>query len=252
MDNLLYFILTDIVCLVSLIGFIILLTVHIAKKIKFGLKSYVLLILFIFGMYLFIPSRYMSLGFAYQNPELINKALKLSVNPYEKRLCYKYLSDIYTSDIFNQGIKDGNKAIEYLEKAINGEYKKYSGETLILAYGYSIKGDYNKTIELNNLLDNKKGASLLHVYLMQGDYRNALNATTSDCSFLIADLYKKLGNDKKSEICREKAQEIYDSKLKSFKTESERQKYIEYENNFKSVEAYRSWLNTQKKEYKFN
>jgi len=152
MDNLLYVLLTNVVIILSLICTIALIIIKIVKKKKFSLLSCLLLLIFIIGMYLFIPLRYTYLGFAYQNPEMLEKAINLSVNPYEKRLCNKYLAEIYADDIFHQNIKDGNKAINYMEKALKGEYKKYRGETTILAFWYSIKGDYKKITELNEIL----------------------------------------------------------------------------------------------------
>lgn len=91
MDSILYILLTGIAIFVSLIGFIILLTVHIVKKKPFSIFSYILLLIFIVGLYLYIPSRYTYLGSASQQPKFLEQAIKLSINPYEKRLSYYFL-----------------------------------------------------------------------------------------------------------------------------------------------------------------
>lgn len=255
MDNLLYFLLTNVISLLSLIVFSILITVHIVKKTGFKVLDYVICFFCIVGMYIYIPALFVSWGFNYQNVESLEKAKKLSVNPYEKRLCDKYLAEIYADDIFNQKIKDGNKAIDYMEKALKGEYKKYEGETIMLSYWYSIKGDYKKTEELNNILGRTKELSLRNIYIMNNEYKKAIDTfsekNTSTDNFLKADLYKKIGNIEKSKETLNLAQNAYNRQISVFKTKSDKMKYDEKTAKYKSVEAYKDWLNEQKKEFKF-
>lgn len=251
MDNILYILLTQAVCLISFVAFIVLITYHIAKKKAFKLGSYIVLIVCVVGMYLFVPSNLLYLGLAYQQPEYLEKAIKLSINPYEKRLAYKYISEAYADDILHQGIKDGNKAIEYMEKALKGEYKKYQGEATMLAYWYSIKGDYDKTIELNKVLGQTKGISLRNIYIMNNEYEKALetfsdNNKSIDC-FLKSALYREIGDNKKAEEAIKEAREGYDHIITSngeewIKVNAEK---------YKSIDAYKNWIRQQQKEYKF-
>lgn len=240
---------------VSFVIFIVLITYHIAKKKKFTLISYLILILSVFGMYLFIPSRYVYLGYAFNSPELFEKAIKFSINPYEKRLSYLYMSDIYNYDILHEGKKDGNKAIYCMEKALQGEYSKYSLETEKLAQMYAIKGDFDKTIELNKVLNRKQSLSLRYVYVLKDEYQNAINTFKKDNmstdNFLKAELYKKIGNYEEAKKAKKIAEQAYNSNIKSIKTEAKRLEYKEKINRYKTISAYKDWLKSQAIEYKF-
>lgn len=255
MDNLLYFLLTNITALLSLITLIVLITIHIVKKTGFKAFDYVAVLICFIGMYLYIPAKFVAWGFNYQNTECLEKALKLSINPYEKRLCNKYLAEIYAADIFNQRIKDGNKAIDYMEKALKGEYTKYEGETFMLARLYSIKGDVQKTKKLNEILGSTTGVSLRNIYIMNNEYQKAIDTFSeknkSTENFLKADLYKKIGNMEKSKEALKIAQDTYNSQISRYKQASDKMKYEENIAKYKSVEAYKSWLNSQKIEFKF-
>ncbi len=254
MDNILYLLLTNIAVFISLIGFVAISTAQIIKRKNLGIYAYILLFIFICGLYLFVPLRYTYLGFATQQAGLLKKAIKLSVNPYEKRLCNKYLSEIYANDIFNQGIKDGNKAIAYMEKALNGEYNKYKSETYMLAYWYSIKGDYQKTVELCNILKLENGLPLINVYILNDEYAKALAAfknNESSENFLKAALYKKIGNIKEATNAENIAKQAYDSQIKSIKEKSKQIEFEEQISKYKTIEAYKNWLEVQSKEFKF-
>lgn len=254
MDNLLYFLLTNITALLSLITLIVLITIHIVKKTGFKAFDYVAVLICFIGMYLYIPAKFVAWGFNYQNTECLEKALKLSINPYEKRLCNKYLAEIYAADIFNQRIKDGNKAIDYMEKALKGEYEKYVVETAMLAYWYSLKGDYKKTEDLNKNIKINAYA-LRNIYIMNNEYQKAIDTFSeknkSTENFLKADLYKKIGNMEKSKEALKIAQDTYNSQISRYKQTSDKMKYEENIAKYKSVEAYKSWLNSQKIEFKF-
>lgn len=255
MDNLLYFLLTNIVILVSLIGFIIILTVQIIKKKNLGVFIYIMLFVFACGLYLFIPSRYVYLGFATQQPDLLEKAIKFSINPYEKRLCNKYIAEIYANDIFHQGIKDGNKAIAYMEKALNHEYRKYRTESFMLSYWYSIKGDYQKTVYLCKILEVEKSLPLRNVYILNNEYSKALT-TFSDKNksvenFLKAALYKEIGNVTEAMRAENVAKLAYNSRMNNIKEKSKQIEFQEETNKYKTIEAYKNWLEEQAKEFKF-
>ncbi len=253
MDNLLYVLITQITCLLSFVVFIVLVIYHVVKKAPFKLGSYIVLVVCVVGMYLFVPSHLVYMGFAYQQPEKLEQAIKLSINPYEKRLAHVYMAEIYASDTLKQGIKDGNKAIEHMEKALKGEYTKpeYRLEVEMLAYWYSLKGDYKKTIELNNALGQTTGISLRSIYIMNNEYEKALetfsdNNKSIDC-FLKSALYREIGDNKKAEEAIKEAREGYDHIITSngeewIKVNAEK---------YKSVDAYKKWIRQQQKEYKF-
>ena len=255
MDNLYYTFIVGLTIFLSFTVFVILITIHIVKKMKFNFTSYFVLLFSIVGMYLFVPSRFLLIGYALQSPDLIEKSIKLSIIPYEKKLAYLYLSDIYNYDIFSQNLKNGEKAITYLEKAINYEYAKYPEETNKLAILYSIQGNYELTVTLNEILNQDKGFSLKNIYIKNNEYDKALktfySVDNNEEAFLKADLYKKTGNTEESTKTREKAQMIYESNLSNFNDEDKRLAYIDKVKKYKSVEAYKLWLNEQAKEYKF-
>lgn len=256
MDNLLYVLLTNVIIILSLICTIILITVHIEKKKKFSLLSYALLLIFIIGMYLFIPSRYVYLGFAFQSPDLLKKAINYSINPYEKRLCYLYLSETYSNYLNTELKKDGNKAIKYLEKALNGEYNKYRIETAKLALLYSIKGDYKKTIELNNILGHKQSLSLRNVYIMNGEYEKALETFSQNNksidNFLKAALYTELGKQEQAKQSEKIATQTYNNQINNIKESYKELEYKEKVDKYRTINSYKAWLIEQAKEYKFN
>ncbi len=255
MDNLLYSLLTNIVVFISLVGFVVILTMQFIKKKPLAVFIYVLLFIFICGLYLFIPSRYTYLGFMLQQPDLLKKAVKLSVNPYEKRLCRKYIAEIYANDIFNQGIKDGNKAIAYMEKALNGRYDKYQSEAFMLAYWYSVKGDYQKTTDICKVLKSSATLPLRNIYILNNEYNKALT-TFSDNNkgvenFLRSALYKKIGNNKEALRTENIAKKAYNSQMNAIKEKSKQMEFQEQSDKYKTVEAYKSWLEAQSKEFKF-
>ena len=253
MDNLLYVTITDKICLISLVGAIILTTVFITKRKATPIKI-AFFLLFLIGMYLFIPMKLTLLGFSYQNPSYLQKAIKLSINPYEKRLCYKYLAEIYADDIFYQDLRDGNKAIENMERALKGKYEKYPQEATLLAYWYSIKGDEKKVFEITQKLELKKGIALRNIYIMKDDYKSALETFSENNSienYLKADLYKKLGNPEASKKARETAQKTYNSNMEQMKSRAKRLEYKEEAEKYKSTEAYKSWIISKRQEYSF-
>ena len=254
MDNILYSLLTSIVVLISLIGFVAIITVQIIKRKNLGIFTYILLFIFICGLYLFIPFRYTYLGFSAQQPEFLKKAIKLSVNPNEKRLCYKYLSEIYANDVFNQGIKDGNKAIAYMEKALRGQYDKYKSESYMLAYWYSIKGDYKKTLELCNILKMENGLPLRNIYILNDEYDKAITTFKNNKSaenFLKAALFKKIGKGKEAINAQNVAEQAYNAQMKTIKEKSKQMEFEEQTSKYMTIEAYKNRLEAQAKELKF-
>ena len=51
-----------------------------------------------------------------------------------------------------------------MKKVKHVYHQKYPEETKTLAYWYSIKGDYNKTLELNKKIGETKSLSLKNIY----------------------------------------------------------------------------------------
>ena len=255
MDNLYYILYTNLAILLSLITFIVIVTIHIVKKKKPKIINYIMLFICTIGMYLFIPSRFLYLGYVFQSPELLKKAVKYSINPYEKRLSYLYMADIYEYDINHEGIKNGNFAIECLERALKGDYSKYRLETTKLAILYSIKGNYEKTIELNKILNHKHSLSLRNIYIINNEYEKAIqtfeDSDVSTDNFLKADLYRKIGNLKESKVCEITAEKTYKFQLNQYNKKSEQLAYIEKNKKYRTVEAYKDWLKEQAQEYKF-
>ena len=99
------------------------------------------------------------------------------------------------------------------------------------------------------------GISLRNIYIMNNEYQKAIDTfsekNTNTDNFLKADLYKKIGNTEKSKEALKIAQDTYKSQLSRFQKESDKMLYEERIAKYKSVEAYKSWLNAQKKEFKF-
>lgn len=202
-------------------------------------------------MYLFIPAKYVYLGYSLEKPELLHKAISLSINPYEKRLAYLFLSDIYNLK------KDGNKAIEYLEKSLQKQYLKYPAESGMLTILYSIKGDYNKVLELSKLLNKKQSYALRNIYIMNNEYEKALTTFEDGCKgnkylFLKADLQRATGKFQEAEQTKKEAEKIYKSQIESYTNNANRIKFIENSKKYSSISAYKTWLQEQSKEYKFN
>ena len=204
-------------------------------------------------MYLYIPFHFFKTGFENEQPEKLQTAIKLSINPYEKRICWNFLASIYAHDNFKQGIKDGNKAIEYMEKSIQGEYEKYNLDTILLGIWYSIKGDQEKVFELNKKVHNN--LALRNIYIMNNEYEKTLTTFNFEKKnieyYLIADLYKKLGNTSKSKESLDIATEVFERQLNYYKNEKERNLLKNNTEKYKTTENYKKWILQQRKEYKF-
>ena len=202
-------------------------------------------------MYLFIPATYFFFGYSYQNPKLLNKAVRFSINPYEKRLAYLLMSDIYRDK------KDGNKAIEFLEKSLQKQYLKYPLETNLLLYFYSIKGDYGKTLEISSILNKKQGIALRNIYIMNNEYEKALTTFTNGANnnkylFLEADLLMKLGKTEEATKTKKDAEKFYKTQLESYSDYSKQINFIENSKKYSSISSYKIYLKEQAKEYKFD
>ena len=124
----------------------------------------------------------------------------------------------------------------------------------MLAYWYSLKGDYKKTEDLNKNIKINAYA-LRNIYIMNNEYQKAIDTFSeknkSTENFLKADLYKKIGNMEKSKEALKIAQDTYNSQISRYKQASDKMKYEENIAKYKSVEAYKSWLNSQKIEFNF-
>ena len=256
MDPTNYLFLTYLVIFVSFIAFIVFITVHIAKKQKPTKKSYIILFFILLGMYLFVPNRLYLLGAVYSDPELLQKALKLSINPRERSLCNYHLGEIYggllADERFNLKygkIIDGNKAIEYYEKAFKN-YKYKDGWNTPLINLYLLKGDYDKVIELDN---SKSKLFARQAYIMQDKFNEALKYYTSNsqgpCNlFLRAALLEKVGNVSEAKTIRNQAEKKYAEALKNNKNTNE---YKERVLVCRTIESYKNYINNRSKAYGF-
>lgn len=208
------------------------------------------MLVFLTGMYLYIPQSLWSKGMAHSDIPTLEKAAKLSILPYAKENCYNDIAMIYAQDL-----KDGEKAIRYYEKVVNGKYKKFPETTLMLTYMYSYKGDYDRAIKLSKFIPERK-ASLRIVYIQKGEYQKALDTYDKDESkkpginFLKASLYRELGNYTEADRLYKLAEEEM-SRLKNKHSAgyySDIEKIVEPR---KSIKAYKEYLESLKKEYHF-
>ena len=69
--------------------------------------------------------------------------------------------------------------------------------------------------------------------------------------YLIADLYKKLGNTSKSKESLDIATEVFERQLNYYKNEKERNLLKNNTEKYKTTENYKKWILQQRKEYKF-
>ncbi len=219
-----------ILSIISLIGIIVILGIHFAKKLKFKIHDYILILLFLIGIYLSIPYLLMfSANGDASNIDIpkMQTAAKLVLTPYEKNMHYRFISLAYENK------HDGEKAIEYAEKAINGNYKKNEYTTYFLARLYSIKGDYDKAIELDKITPRNSLSTCGYVHV--GDYKKALEVLDKErnvpsINFLKALYYRELGNDKE-------ADRLYKLAEEQIRQNSEAD-YSDIE-NYKSIEAHK-------------
>lgn len=108
-----YLIAVNTVAFVSLVGFIVLISSKISQKNSFKVMGWFFLVITIIGMYLFIPSRLFISGIINQNINLLEKAIKLSINPIEKRFFREVSNDIqnkYMSQELSEIINKVKKA----------------------------------------------------------------------------------------------------------------------------------------------
>ena len=89
-----YLIAVNTVAFVSLVGFVVLISSKISQKNSFKVMGWFFLVITIIGMYLFIPSRLFISGIINQNINHLEKAIKLSINPIEKRFFREVSNEI--------------------------------------------------------------------------------------------------------------------------------------------------------------
>lgn len=252
-DTFTYAVITSFIAGISLITFITLLLNILLRHKKTTLVTCFIFILTIVGMYLYIPFHFLKTGFENEQPDKLQTAIKLSINPYEKRICWNFLASIYAHDNFKQGIKDGNKAIEYMEKSIQGEYEKYNLDTALLGIWYSIKGDSQKVFELNSKV--KNNLATRNIYIMNNEYDKAITTFNPEkptlMHYLLADLYKKTGKTKEYKEALTIADNVFNKNDKNCQNEKCRTQIKINKDRYLSVENYKKWIEQQRKEYKF-
>ena len=238
---------TLLTCIISFIALVCCLLFHLITKRKFNHVSYIILAPFILGLYLLIPFCCVVKGIWSNNPEFIQLALKLGINPYERKMCYYELGSFY-GDPFYSYKKDGNRAIEYYEKALKNH--NVNEDFYPLVNLYLLKGDYDKVIKLDK---DKHKSLVVFAYILQNKYTTALkyydSKTVSACDlYMKASLLEKIGNIKESKLVRAQADISFSEELKFVKNvEAYKQSCQKYQ----SVEAYKDYIQKQRKLYGF-
>ena len=253
LDSFNYVVITCVISFVSLALFLGIIAKWFIKRLPPRLIDCIIIIFSLVGMYLYIPFHFFKTGFENEQPEKLQTAIKLSINPYEKRICWNFLASIYAHDNFKQGIKDGNKAIEYMEKSIQGEYEKYNLDTALLGIWYSIKGDSQKVFELNSKV--KNNLATRNIYIMNNEYDKAITTFNPEkqtlMHYLLADLYKKTGKTKEYKEALTIADNVFNKNDKNCQNEKCRTQIKINKDRYLSVENYKKWIEQQRKEYKF-
>ncbi len=267
-DYEIYHAIVPLITTISLVGVIIIAFRLFIKKVKFNILDYILLPIFLLGMYLYIPYNLFVTGFATYNIPKLEKAAKLSIIPWERSQSYHYIAYIY------EYLKDGEKAIEYYKKSINGDYKRHRPEIIMLCRLYGVKGDYDNIMRLSKLRPELKLEKYLRdYYILQGEYQKALDTFINDVdesklhpriNFLKAALYREVGNTKEADRLYKLAEEKIRKNPKSAKSPVEamlvnnqwaKKYFLESEfadiESFKTVDEYKKLIEADKKELHF-
>lgn len=210
--------------LFSLIGLICLILVHTVKKIKYSDVEKILLILFVIGIYSYIP-RFM---IATINTEM---GTKMAVIPYDRQVGYYFLGHNAKYKAYNKDSKEeAYKAIKYYEKAIYGKYAKFQTESEALVKLYIYTNDYEKALAVINKTEKAKEPFYNFdyikalIYINQNKYQEAvdlllkvkiLNKKEHNL-FLISALYDEIGNKEKAQVYRAKALEEYNKHIEYY------------------------------------
>lgn len=128
-----YLIATNIIAFVSLVGFVALISNKISQKHPFKVMGWIFLFLTIVGMYLFIPSRLFISGVVNQNISYLETAIRLSINPIEKKLCKEFSNSIQgklTPELSAQinKIRKADLLLFELQNAYNLKIKEYTNK----------------------------------------------------------------------------------------------------------------------------
>lgn len=234
-----------VLSLFSLIAFFLLVCYLYKKKIKCNFFISLLLIIFLLGIYSFFPFFLCAKGILERNTKYLEIALRTTIIPYEKRVCYYALGNIYSSEKF-----DGNKAIEYYEKALhNYKNKDYYISPLIQLYFF--RGDYDKVVDLGHKTNN--GGLVRQAYIMQNNYIDALkyfniNHKSPENLYLMAALLEETGDFIKANSVRENAEKEYERLLSLSKNPIEYKTRLQ---KYKTVNAYKEYIRAQSKLYGF-
>lgn len=223
----------------------------ITKKFTFKVADCICILILLVGIYINIPYLLFQIGQNKVNTDLIEIAEKISINPYEKRLCNSYLGYIY--GIYCCHVHDGNKAIKHYEKAIGKKYSENKKESDSLAFLYALNGDTDKIDEMSKSYPQCK-LYLYIPYIMNGEYKKALemleqySSNTVYFCYLKAALYKELGDKEIYEKTLKVADDLNESYInKRFKKYEKI--YEDDVNSFKSISARKEECEKLRKEY---
>ena len=247
MDDKAYLITTYIVSIAALIAFLLDVSGRLITKRSLEFKDYIIYVLFFAGMYLIVPCALYTIGKNQENMDLIEKAAALSINNYEKRLCYQILADYN----YSEAKKDGKAAIEYYEKAIAGEYSKYAKSSRALAYLYLLRGDSERVIKIEQDISSKE--ILPFAYILKGEYKKALdvypNKSDSEHLYLRSAILASLGRQQDAALYRIDATKAFNKELKEIPDKAQQVEFAKKIANYKSIAAFKTKLSRDKKEY---
>ena len=247
MDDQAYLITTYGISIAALIAFLLDATTRIATKRALEFKDYVVYVLFFAGIYLMVPCTMYLIGKKSENIELLKKTAVISINNFEKRLCYQIIAD----NCYNGTKKDGKNAIKYYEKAIAGDYPKYSKNSKALAYLYLLKGDTEKVLQIEKDLNTKEVTP--YAYILKGDYKKALetfpNELDAEHFYLKAALLASTGKQRDAALYRSDALSAYNRKLKEIDDKFAKNEYTKNVASYKSIPSFIAKLARDKKEY---
>lgn len=247
---------------VLLIGFLIFLCIKLKTKRPLTILSAIIIIFCFAGLYLTTPSFLFTLGYNIgNNPELLKVASKMTPFKKERGEHYAALSLIYNTDYDNNPYINGNLAIEYWEKCLEGICPLKTPPTHL----YLIKGEYDKVLEIEKTRNEISHTP--YAYILKEEYENALKAfslkkqkslpyPTMD-EMLISAIYAKLGDD---ENYKKTSDAIYQKLIKYFDKMHPGDKelcleksknFLRLKSDFLDIEAYQKYILEERKRYKF-
>ena len=253
MDNLYYVMIAQAVIIFTIIVAVLFVTLKLIRRNKFSKKDAIIIFLLIVCTYLYLPFHLDKKGLECSYPEkyhkaidYYNKALKLSVIPYERKMLKYDLGCLYY--FYDE---DGNRAIKYMEEASDRDYS----HAFILPHLYFLKGDYDKVREIEDSIDGSNHYYTALSDIMSGNYDEELDILSKlepvrhTDYMLISAIYKEIGRNKEAEEYYNKAIEFFDSIV--FSNELLKQEQYNKLLEYSSIEKFKEHTLNQRNEYGF-